>query len=78
MLADHLTAERPTLVEGPHGTVEEWEIDTARPDNHLLDCIVGCAVVASMEGVALPGTESRRATRRKRRHWTQEDLRRRA
>ena len=30
-----------------------------QPDNHWLDGTVGCAVAASIQGVVLPGTESR-------------------
>jgi len=78
LFAAHLTAEVPTLVEGPYATVEEWDPLPAKPDNHWFDCLVGCAVGASMEGASLPGSESRPARRRKRRKWTQADLRRRA
>jgi hypothetical protein len=28
-----------------------------RSDDHWPDCLVGCAVAASMQGVVLPGTE---------------------
>ena len=46
-----------------------------RPDNHWFDCLVGCAVAASICAVKLSGMEARRARQRKR--YTQEDLRRR-
>ena len=64
LFASHLTAERPTLVEGPYGTVEEWDPLPAGPDNHWFDCVVGCAVGASMEGARLSG-EERRAVRQR-------------
>jgi len=35
--------------------VDEWKLRVDGLDNHWLDCLVGCAVGASMEGVALPG-----------------------
>jgi hypothetical protein len=56
MLADHLTAEncRPQVDEKTGRRVEVWKHRPERPDNHLLDVMVGCAVAASMEGVALP------------------------
>ena len=33
--------------------------------NHWLDCLVGCAAGASMQGIALPGMERHAATRRR-------------
>ena len=36
--------------------MEEWKLRPERSDNHWLDCLVGCAVAASMQGVVLPGT----------------------
>lgn len=56
--ADQLTAERPVRVTGPDRTVDEWELRPGAPDNHYLDCFVGCCVAASMLGVTLPGTEA--------------------
>ncbi|TWT44999.1 Phage terminase large subunit (GpA) [Phycisphaerae bacterium RAS1] len=52
MFAEHVTAETPVRVSGRGRTVEEWK---QRPgaDNHLFDCLVGCTVAASMEGIAL-------------------------
>ncbi|NQT19089.1 MAG: hypothetical protein HQ592_05255, partial [Planctomycetes bacterium] len=37
-------------------TVDEWKLKASRPDNHWLDCLVGCAAAASMQGAVLPGT----------------------
>jgi hypothetical protein len=34
------------------------------PDNHWLDCLVGCAVAASIQGLGLPGTDTRAASLR--------------
>ena len=36
-------------------TVDEWKLRATRPDNHWLDCLVGCAVAASIQGASLPG-----------------------
>jgi hypothetical protein len=33
--------------------VVEWKHKPSRPDNHLLDCLVGCAVGASMSGCTM-------------------------
>lgn len=53
LLLEHLCAEKCTAVEAKGRRVDEWK---ARPgaDNHWLDCLVGSAVAASIEGAALP------------------------
>ena len=50
MFADHLVAEffRPT--EGNGRKLKEWRERPNHPDNHLLDCVVGCSVAASTCG----------------------------
>ncbi len=53
MLADHLCAEYRVRTTGRGRTVDEWKWRADRPDNHLLDCVVGCAVAASIQGVEL-------------------------
>ena len=53
MIAEHLTAETPIKTEGRGRQLWEWKLPANKPDNHLLDCIVGSAVAASMEGVAI-------------------------
>lgn len=55
MLADQLTAEkRQTMEAGGSGRrVEEWDLVNMNRDNHWLDCLVGCAVGASMLGASL-------------------------
>jgi Terminase large subunit gpA, endonuclease domain len=58
MLADHLTAEHPVRVEGRGRVVDEWKQRADRPDNHWLDCLVGAAVGASMQGSALAGVQT--------------------
>ena len=52
-----LTAEYRVKTEGRGRTVDEWKMRPERSDNHWLDCLVGCAVAASMQGVVLPGTD---------------------
>ena len=59
MLADHLTAEYSVRVEGRGRVVDEWKQRVDRPDNHWLDCLVGAAVAASMQGANLPGTQGK-------------------
>jgi len=55
--------------------VDEWKERLSRPDNPWLDCLVGAAVAASIEGVALK--EAAAVTqRRPRKRLTAEDIRR--
>jgi hypothetical protein len=55
LLAEHLTSEScvPTTARGR--TVDEWKLRMPGLDNHWFDCLVGCAVAASIQGVSLPG-----------------------
>jgi hypothetical protein len=53
LFADHLTAEYRVRTEGRGRTVFEWKSRPDRRDNHWLDCVVGCAVAASMLGCSL-------------------------
>ena len=55
LLADHLTAEYRVKSVAQGRTVDEWKLRATRPDNHWLDCVVGCAVAASIQGASLPG-----------------------
>ena len=55
LLFDHLASEFCVRTTGRGRTVEEWKIAGEQPDNHWLDCLVGCAVAASIEGAALFG-----------------------
>lgn len=54
LLAEHWTAEKPGETSGPYGARIEWTNQPGR-DNHWLDCGVGCAVAASIQGATLPG-----------------------
>jgi len=40
--------------------VDEWKAKPGNPDNHWLDCLVGCAVAASMQGAVLFGTDQKK------------------
>ena len=66
LLAEHITAEYRVKTEGRGRTVDEWKLRAAAVDNHWLDCLVGCAVGASILGAILPGTDQRSAPRRQR------------
>lgn len=57
LLAEHLTAEYRVKTTGRGRTVDEWKLRPERTDNHWLDCLVGCAVAAAMQGAVLPGTD---------------------
>jgi hypothetical protein len=58
MLVDHLTAEYRVTASAQGRTVDEWKLRATRPDNHWLDCLVGCAVAASIQGAGLAGVEA--------------------
>lgn len=53
LLVDHLTAEYMIPVTAKGRTVDEWKIRPDRRDNHWLDCLVGAAVAASVDGARL-------------------------
>ena len=55
-------------VTGPRGTVDEWKAKPGAPDNHWLDCLVGCAAAASMLGVSLFRGAIPKKVKRKRKH----------
>jgi hypothetical protein len=57
LLSEHLTAEYRVKTEGRGRTVDEWKLRLSGGENHWFDCLVGCAVAASMQSVVLPGTE---------------------
>jgi phage terminase large subunit GpA-like protein len=54
LFADHIAeSESWVRTEGRGRSVQEWSLRPSRPDNHWLDCLVGCAVAASMTGAKL-------------------------
>jgi hypothetical protein len=66
LIAEHLTAEYRVRTEARGRVVDEWKLRAGAPDNHWLDCLVGCAVAASIQGAVLPGTEVTAAPARQR------------
>ena len=62
LLCEHLTSEYPVRVEGRGRVVDEWK--SAGRENHWLDCLVGCAVAASIQGVHPTATEAAGRKRR--------------
>jgi hypothetical protein len=77
LFADHLAAEYRIRTEGRGRTVDEWKLRPERPDNHWLDCLVGCAVAASMQGAAVAGGGPSVAIDRKRKSFAEMQRRRR-
>lgn len=59
LFAEHLTSEYRVKTEGRGRTVDEWKVRVDGLDNHWLDCLVGAAVAASMQGAVLFGTDQR-------------------
>ena len=66
LLAEHLTAEYRVKTQARGRVVDEWKLRAGGPDNHWLDCLVGCAVAASIQGALLPGTGGSTAVVRQR------------
>jgi len=66
LLAEHLTAEYRVRTEGRGRTVDEWKLRPERSDNHWFDCLVGCAVAASIQGAALIDGQRQLAPKRAR------------
>lgn len=52
MISEQLASEYRVRTTGRGRTVDEWKQKPGRPDNHGLDCLVGCAAGASMLGIA--------------------------
>lgn len=53
-LASQLLSEYRVRMRTPTGKpVDEWRMRPGQADNHLLDCLVGCAVAAAKEGIRL-------------------------
>lgn len=73
LFAEHVAHSETWVETQGHGrTVHEWSLRPAKPDNHFLDCLVGCAAAASMLGVKAAGMDEKPARPRKR--YTQDDL----
>jgi len=63
LFAEHVTAEYRVKTEGRGRVVDEWKMRPEASENHWLDCIVGAAVAASIQGVRLPQTDVRPASK---------------
>jgi hypothetical protein len=53
LFADHLKSEYSVKTFGRGRDVTEWAQKPGKPDNHWLDCLVGCCVGASVQGIGL-------------------------
>ena len=66
LFAEHIAeAESYVVTEGHGRTVQEWKAKPSKPDNHWFDCLVGCAVAASMEGIVLFGMDTQKKPKKK-------------
>ncbi len=57
LFAQHLTAERVETKTAKYGQVDIWKEKPGAGDNDFFDCVVGCAVIASVEGITAAGVE---------------------
>ena len=55
LFANHLTAEYAREESGRGRKVTVWKVKPGGPDNHWFDCLVGCAVAASISGLVWSG-----------------------
>lgn len=52
LFASHMMSEYYDTPFSPRGVpVDEWKPRPGKPDNHWFDCIVGCAVAGSVQGI---------------------------
>lgn len=65
LFAMHATAEYYVRTSGRNREVDEWKLPPSKPDNHWLDCLVGCCVGASMQGAVVRGQDKPKGGRRK-------------
>ncbi len=56
MFSEQITAEYRVTTQGRGRTVDEWKMRPEQSENHWLDCLVGSAVAASIQGAVLFGT----------------------
>ena len=56
LFSEHITAEYRVTTQGRGRTVDEWKMRPEQSENHWLDCLVGSAVAASIQGAVLFGT----------------------
>lgn len=66
LFAEQITAEYFVKTSGRGRTVDEWKLRPEQSDNHWLDCLVGSAVAASIQGVVLFGTDTAPVPQRRR------------
>lgn len=64
-LAEHLTAEYKTAVTAKGRTVVEWKLKPNHKRNDWFDCLVGCAVGASISGAKLDGVHEGQQRKKK-------------
>jgi len=56
MFIEQLCSEYSVTTQGRGRTVDEWKLRQFSYDNHYWDCLVGCHVAASEQGITLGGT----------------------
>jgi hypothetical protein len=64
MLIEHLVSEFPQRKEARGRIVDEWKLPPGQ-ENHWWDCLVGCAVAASITGLEVASSET--GTRKRKR-----------
>jgi len=65
LLCDHVMSEAPVRTEARGRVVDEWKTRSVGQDNHWWDCLIGCHVAASMQGVRTIGAEATMGARKR-------------
>ena len=60
MLIDQLLSEKPSTLTKGERTTTLWTLPQSKPDNHLLDCVSGAIVAASLDGCKFPFENKRK------------------
>jgi energy-coupling factor transporter ATP-binding protein EcfA2 len=63
MFGEHLRAESPIPMSARGRTIDKWVLPPNRPDNHMLDCLYGSAIMASILGAKLKDDKVRKVVR---------------
>lgn len=70
MMAEHLWSQFCVRTEGRGRKVNEFSLRPELSEDHFLDCVVGCCVGASMQGICLDSTAGLVETLRRPKHHT--------
>ncbi len=65
LFCEHMTSEYSVITEGYGRKVDSWSVRPNNTENHWWDCLVGCAVAASFQGIKMTEMEGAPSTRKR-------------